>query len=280
MFGDDSEDEDTVEVRHESCGVMAFHNGTEEAMFIYLENHSEAEASTKEVLDTIDVFANTRHWMMHMGPEKRDILRDAVKLIPSWFKAGESLKILELGSYCGYSTAFLASLLVDRDDGSNTKSSMIVSIEPEVQAVGWTRRLVKRCGLEEKSTVLQTVVSTLDSSHLHDDFVQKLNGLSLGERPIFDMVFIDHDKAKYLTDLRLILQLGLLKPGAVVVADNVHSFDQPLTEYLDYVRTSPQIFSRSELRPAPVEYSSVQQIPSSKSDSYLVDAVEISVLCD
>jgi catechol O-methyltransferase len=277
MFG--SDDEEDEEVRLDSNGVMAFHKGTEDAMFIYLENHGGA-TSTSECLDIIDTFANKRHWMMHMGPEKREILQDAVTLIPNWTKKDQPLLILELGSYCGYSTSFLASLLADRD-GSTSTRSMIVSVEPEAEAVRWTQRLVGLCGLKDISVVLQTVVSTLDSSDVHDDFVQKVNGLDFGEKgqkPLFDMVFIDHDKTKYLTDLRLLLQQGLLKPGCVVVADNVHSFDQPLTEYLDFVRSDSR-FLRSDLRPARVEYSSVQQVPASKSGSYFFDAVEISALC-
>jgi catechol O-methyltransferase len=36
-----------------------------------------------------------------------------------------------------------------------------------------------------------------------------------------DLVFIDHDKAAYLPDLKRILERGWLRLGALVVADNI-----------------------------------------------------------
>jgi len=44
-----------------------------------------------------------------------------------------------------------------------------------------------------------------------------------------DVLFIDHEKALYLDDLRMVEAAGLLNAGAVVAADNVLSFGQPLT---------------------------------------------------
>jgi len=44
-----------------------------------------------------------------------------------------------------------------------------------------------------------------------------------------DVLFVDHEKTLYLDDLRLVEAAGLLNAGAVVAADNVLSFGQPLT---------------------------------------------------
>lgn len=45
---------------------------------------------------------------------------------------------------------------------------------------------------------------------------------TLAEKKIqIDFLFIDHVKNLYLKDLKLALALGLLKPGTIVVADNV-----------------------------------------------------------
>ena len=78
----------------------------------------------------------------------------------------------------------------------------------------------------------------------------------------FDMVFLDHWKDLYLGDLQLMEEHGLLKPGSIVVADNVGEFfgAEP---YLQYVRESGKF--DSENRVATIEYTS------------LPDAVEISV---
>ena len=47
-----------------------------------------------------------------------------------------------------------------------------------------------------------------------------------GKTP-FQVLFIDHDKSKYLTDLKLLREHGVLAQGCVVIADNVLSFNEP-----------------------------------------------------
>ena len=54
---------------------------------------------------------------------------------------------------------------------------------------------------------------------------------------VFDFVFIDAVKSDYFKYLKLIEPK--LKPGAVVVADNVIRSERPMKDYLDYVQTSP-----------------------------------------
>jgi catechol O-methyltransferase len=81
----------------------------------------------------------------------------------------------------------------------------------------------------------------------------------------FDLVFLDHWKDLYKTDLELLEQHGMLRPGSIVVADNTGDLFSPET-YLTYVRTCGRYDSES--REAHIEYS---QLP---------DAVEISVYRD
>ncbi len=49
-----------------------------------------------------------------------------------------------------------------------------------------------------------------------------------------DFVFLDHDKDAYVPDLELIVERGWLRPGAIVVADNVKSPGVP--RYREYMR--------------------------------------------
>lgn len=58
-----------------------------------------------------------------------------------------------------------------------------------------------------------------------------VNAVAGGAHPVVgvDVLFIDHEKTLYLDDLRMVEAAGLLNEGAVVVADNVLSFGQPLT---------------------------------------------------
>ena len=137
-------------------------------------------------------------------------------------------------------------------------------------------------------TSLQTVLSTTHNDDVNHDFLRQL--ASLKNRNVvncFDLVFIDHDKKKYLTDLKLLRELNLIRKGSVIVADNILSFGEPLTEYTDYVR---KISSESKLYQSFVEYSVVDRdgrqygcMPDWETgcgmpeDRYL-DGVEVSVL--
>ena len=50
------------------------------------------------------------------------------------------------------------------------------------------------------------------------DALARDHGVAVGA---LDFLFIDHDKAVYLTDLQSIVGRGWLHPGSIVVADNV-----------------------------------------------------------
>ena len=51
-----------------------------------------------------------------------------------------------------------------------------------------------------------------------------------------DLMFLDHYKPAYTTDLKLCEQLGLITPGSVLAADNVIKPGNP--PYLEYVRST------------------------------------------
>jgi predicted O-methyltransferase YrrM len=60
---------------------------------------------------------------------------------------------------------------------------------------------------------------------------------------VFDMIFIDAKKSEYYSYLTL--SECLLKPGGVVVADNVKRFANNVQNYLEYVRDSGKYRSRN-----------------------------------
>ena len=74
---DDSDGENGEEMpRSAACGVLQFHNGTEDEMLRVVA----AEAPPGDVsatLAVIDRFCRSRHWMMHVGDVKGAILRAA-----------------------------------------------------------------------------------------------------------------------------------------------------------------------------------------------------------
>ena len=117
--------------RPRTCGVMAFHNGTEEALFLFIQRNAE-KGNAASILKAIDVFCYSRHWMMHCGDQKAQYLQRALFLgkdrsycnsMKSTDKSGEThrkssrgLICLEIGSYCGYSAIKIASLFDPSDD--------------------------------------------------------------------------------------------------------------------------------------------------------------------
>ena len=186
----------------------------------------------EDVLKTMDRFATEERFLMNIGPDKGPLVRELLAGLP------RDARILELGAFCGYSSILLADTLGDR--------GKIVSVEISAAAVEGARANVEFAGLGDRVEI-----------H-HGGSTETIPTL---EGP-FDLVFLDHWKDLYKTDLQEIEANGLLRPGSLVVADNVG----PLfgaTEYLDYVRTCGHY--ETEHRVATLEYSSIP------------DAVEISV---
>jgi hypothetical protein len=112
--------------RPAACGVMAFHNGTEEALLLFVERYAQ-RGNPASVLDAIDSFCYGRHWMMHCGDKKVKYLekalqlgREKVKVTASGMNhcpvASSQLVCLEIGSYCGYSAVKIASTFGSSDN--------------------------------------------------------------------------------------------------------------------------------------------------------------------
>ncbi|KAM8934378.1 catechol O-methyltransferase A-like [Pelodytes ibericus] len=70
----------------------------------------------------------------------------------------------------------------------------------------------------------------------------------------FDFVFVDHWKVSYLHDTKLLEECHLLRPGSVLLADNVICPGAP--EFLQYVRSCPRY--QSQYYPSRLEYLQVE----------------------
>eukprot|EP00878_Enallax_costatus_P023982 GHUV01025565.1.p3 GENE.GHUV01025565.1~~GHUV01025565.1.p3 ORF type:complete len:197 (+),score=58.32 GHUV01025565.1:390-980(+) len=138
---------------------------------------------------------------MNLGDAKSKILLDAVERLPSPPKA-----VLELGTYCGYSAILLASKLQD-------PTARVYTLDICEDNVAIARQLIAHAGLNDR---VVHVVKPLEQSM--EVLITALQSQGLSS---FDLVFIDHDKAFYLSDLQLLLESGLLRDGTVVVADNL-----------------------------------------------------------
>jgi predicted O-methyltransferase YrrM len=143
------------------------------------------------VLRALDRFARESRFLMNVGPEKGPWLEDEVR------KIGPGARILELGSYVGYS-----AILLSRNLGA---AGRLVSVDVSATASRIARQMAELAGLAERCEFV-----TGRSS----DALATLDGP-------FDLVFLDHWKALYKPDMERILERGLLGPGAVVIADNL-----------------------------------------------------------
>ena len=99
----------------------------------------------QSVLDTIDTYAmdgslDQKRFLMNIGPEKGKILVDTIK-------KNKSKKILELGSFLGYS-AVLIGMTID-DDGE------LISVDPDPNSIAIASQLVEFAGLSSKVSFIK-----------------------------------------------------------------------------------------------------------------------------
>jgi catechol O-methyltransferase len=186
----------------------------------------------ESVLAALDRFGRQHAFLMNVGDRKGEIL-DAE------LRRARPARVLEIGAFCGYSAVRIARLLREWD-------GRLHSVEASRENADVARETVALAGLADRVEVIHGKA---------EDVIPTLAGP-------FDLVFLDHWKDLYLPDLRRIEAHGLLRPGSVVVADNVGLFD--VRDYLDYVRSSGRYESRNVA--STVEYRDA-----------LPDAVEISV---
>lgn len=212
-------------------------------MLDYVNANAES-GNLDSVISTIDKFCYGTHWMMNLGDEKGQIVDNTVKKY-------SPKTILEMGTYCGYSSCRLVKLLPE--DG------FMISLEISEDNAKIARQVHKKAGIDHRITVL---VGDAKSS------IPKVQDLlaTKGFKSI-DLVFIDHDKKAYLHDLLVTEQHNLLHKGSVVVADNVVVF--AIKDYLDHVRDK-KYYSSSELFMSRLEYVT-------DKDKQIEDGVEVSI---
>ena len=109
----------------------------------------------------------------------------------------------------GYSTVRLARLLGD--------GARLYSIDPSPLGEVVKRGLLSRSGLDCGPAEVEHVYG------YSGDWIR--DAAAAGVR--LDFLLIDHVKELYLSDLQLCLEMGLLAPGATVVADNVRTPGAP-----------------------------------------------------
>jgi len=179
----------------------------------------------EEVLVSIEREA-PRRGLPIIGPERGGLLDEIVR-------KHKPRKILEIGTLVGYSAIRMARLLGEE--------GRVTCIEVNGEIARIARSNLEKAGLSGK---VEIVVGDAKEA------IPKLTG-------IYDMIFIDAEKEEYIAYLKRAERL--MRPGTVVVADNVKVFADRMADYLDYVRNSGK-------------YRSTYKEPRSG-----VDAIEVSV---
>ncbi len=141
-------------------------------------------------------------------------------------------RIVEFGSSFGISTIYLAAAV--RDNGGGLVISSEIEPSKHERAVAH----LKEAGLDGEADVRL------------GDALQTLAELS---EPV-DLVFLDGWKDLYLPVLRLLVPR--LRPGSVVLADNIYTFRKALRPYVGYVQSAANGFDSATLSISDgVEYS-------------------------
>ncbi|OBB29058.1 SAM-dependent methyltransferase [Mycolicibacterium peregrinum] len=152
-----------------------------------------------DVLATIDRYAYTESFLINVGDEKGKLLDAAVR------RADPTLA-LELGTYCGYGALRIARA---------APKARVYSIEMSPDNAENARRIWEHAGVDDRVTC---VVGTIGDGGRTLDALAQEHGFTSGS---VDLVFLDHDKNAYLSDLQSVLDRGWLRRGTIVVADNV-----------------------------------------------------------
>jgi catechol O-methyltransferase len=185
-------------------------DGREARLGDYVVRHARL-ADPEDVIRVIDQYAYNHSFLINVGDEKGRILDAAVE-------AAKPGCVLELGTYCGYSALRIAVA---------APTARIFSIEFSPANAAIARRILEHAGVSERVTILVGMLG--DGGHTIGA-LREAHGLHEGS---VDLVFVDHDKDAYLPDLQRILEQGWLRPGALVVADNVKLPGAP--EYRAYM---------------------------------------------
>ncbi|XP_041748989.2 catechol O-methyltransferase B-like isoform X2 [Coregonus clupeaformis] len=170
----------------------------------------------QSVITAIDHFCRHREWAMNVGDEKGSILDSVVNEV-------SPVTVLELGTYCGYSTVRIARLLLP--------GACVITLEFNPDYAAIASQVIKLSGLEDKVQLVEGASG---------DWIPRMKE-HFGVHA-FDLVFLDHWKERYLPDTKLLEECGLIQKGTVLLADNVICPGTP--DYLEYVRNSPRYNSQ------------------------------------
>ncbi|XP_054507866.2 transmembrane O-methyltransferase [Agelaius phoeniceus] len=205
----------------------------EQRAFQYVLAHA-IPGDPHHILQTFDQWCYHCEHLSCVGPDKgRIVERVLLERAP--------LRVLELGTYCGYGTVLLAQGL--------PPGARLYTIEGDPRHAAVAEKVIRLAGFSEETVSTQqgggwarclpAPVTESDAAQ-----VELIVGPSEEVIPCLrekhglmnaNLVFMDHWKRSYLRDLRLLESHQLLAEGATILADNVLFPGAP--HFLQYAKT-------------------------------------------
>ena len=175
--------------------------------------------AVRALLEELDAFGRDND-ARETDRERRmlNITPDTGRLLAILVRGTGARRVLEVGTSNGYSTIWLAWAVDDT-------GGQIVSVDWSGEKLAMARENLSHAGLAHR-------VSLRDGRAL--DVLASLDGP-------FDLIFLDADRESYLAYLDRLLEL--LRPGGLLVTDNVVSHAHELGEFLARVKGDPRLES-------------------------------------
>jgi len=147
-----------------------------------------------------------------------NITRDTGRLLWILVCATRATRIIEVGTSNAFSTIWLA-------DAARASGGRVTTLEVNPDKIAQARANLASAGLADVVDILEGPAA---------ESLATLTGP-------FHLVFLDADRPSYLTYLELVVPR--LRTGGMLVADNVTSHASELTDYLQRVKSHPQLFT-------------------------------------
>jgi len=159
----------------------------------------------------------TRHWLKVAGGPKSEVLEEVARRAPIGGVA------VEVGTYCGYSSARFAAARAARGQGRATagRAPSIVTVEVDLAHAVIARNVLMFAGVAHE---VETLVG--HSEDVLPWLAERMREKALA--PCIDFAFLDQRGSRYTADLASLEQPGCLKAGAIILADNVLKPGAPL----------------------------------------------------
>jgi predicted O-methyltransferase YrrM len=170
-------------------------------------------------LEQLGVLGQTHDAIETERPRRMlNITPDTGQLLWILARSIDARAVLEIGTSNGYSTIWLADAIAER-------GGRVTTLERSAEKIEMATAQLAEAGLRESVDIVVGEAG---------DSLRALDGP-------FDLVFLDADRVSYLDYLPLIVER--LRPGGLLVTDNVTSHPDEVVDFLAAIRADDRLAS-------------------------------------